>query len=158
MGHWGGDPRSLTGIPVFVFNKPPDQHLPGHPLHRRQQVLRPVSLSERRHAVGCDPAPRQPGAHGLLQVGQGWTASAEHVMGGGGRVRFLRHTHLLPSPGTGYESFLLTFLTHACSNPPFLLFQMKRYPSTGPFSFPPQYSCLIIIPRALTSPSSTVLS
>lgn len=79
MGHQGGDPRSLTGNPMFVSNRPPDQHLPGHPFHGWEQVLRPVSLPKWRHAVGCDPTPRQPGPHGLLQVGWGWAVSTEQI-------------------------------------------------------------------------------
>lgn len=78
---WWGHPRSLTGIPMSVSYQPPDQHLPGHPFHRREQVLRHVSLPKRRYAVGCDPAPRQPCPDGLLQVGQGGAVSPEQIIG-----------------------------------------------------------------------------
>lgn len=83
MAHWGGDPRSLTGIPMFVSNRTPDQHLPGHPLHGWEQVLCPVSLPKWWYAVGRDPAPRQPSPHGLLQVGRGWTVSTEQILESG---------------------------------------------------------------------------
>lgn len=88
VGHQGGDPRSLTGILVFVSKQPLDQHLPGHPFHGWEPVLRPVSLSKRWYAVGCDPAPEQLGPHGLLQVGQGGPVNPEQIIGNGAEQGF----------------------------------------------------------------------
>lgn len=75
MEHQEEDPRSLTGFPMFVSHQPPDQHLPGHPFHGREQILCPVSLPAWWDAVGRDPAPTQLGPHGLLQVGWGGAVS-----------------------------------------------------------------------------------
>lgn len=55
---------------LFVSHQLPDQYLPSHPLHRREQFLCPVSLPERWDEVECDPGSGQPSPHGLLQVGQ----------------------------------------------------------------------------------------
>lgn len=66
-----------------VSIQPLDQHLPGHPLHRWEQILRPVSLPKWWDEVGCDPAHRQLGPHGLLQVGRGGVVSSEQVIGSG---------------------------------------------------------------------------
>lgn len=155
MGHWGGDPRSLTGIPMFVSNRPPDQHLPGHPLHGWEQVLCPVSLPKWWYAVGRDPAARQPSPHGLLQVGRGWTVSTEQILESGAGWGFWCTPTPTPPPRTRYESILLMSQAHTNSSSHSLLFYIKRCPFTRPFSFPTQSPCFIIIPRTLTSLIST---
>lgn len=93
MEHREGDPRSLTGIPMFVSHQPPDQHLPGHPFHGREQILRPVSLPTWWDAVGRDPALTQLGPHGLLQVGWGGAVRTEQVTGrSAGQIFCCAHT------------------------------------------------------------------
>ena len=152
-----GHPRSLTGIPVSVSCQPPDQHLPGHPFHRREQVLRLVSLPKRRYAVGCDPAPRQPRPDGLLQVGQGGVVSTEQITGALQSRACAAHT--LHPPRTTQDSSLPMLLTHTDSSSHFLLFHIKRSLFTLPFSSLPQAPCtVIIIPRVLTSRISTDIS
>lgn len=110
MGRQGGHSRFLTGISMFVSIQPPDQHLPGHPLHRWEQILRPVSLPKWWDAVGCDPAPRQLGPHGLLQVGRGGAVSSEQVIGSGAERCF--HCTHTPPPQDQAESSLPMLLTH----------------------------------------------
>lgn len=168
MGYQGGHSRFLTGISMFVSIQPPDQHLPGHPLHRWDQILRPVSLPKWWDAVGCDPAPRQLGPHGLLQVGwDGLSALSrwqevvqngeDERMGLSNRVMF---SHI-PHPRTRLSPLADASDSHWCQVPlkdaisSWLTF---RDPYSLPFSFLHKNLCNVIIPRALTSLISTHIS